>query len=206
VLEAIERTGQAQRSVTLVAPGSGFVSAKLVLEGMEVQPGTELFTLTDLSRVWVEAEFYENEARFLRLGQRAEVRLPYDASRVLDGELSFIAPTLSPESRTIRARLELPNAEGVLKPGMFVDVSSELEVADGVTVPEDAVIDTGLRRVVFVEIAPQSFEPREVEIGIRGSGRVVISAGLREGELVATRANFLLDSESKLRAALEAVR
>lgn len=206
VLETIERTGQAQRAVTLVAPGSGFVSAKLVLEGMEVQPGTELFTLTDLSRVWVEAEFYENEARFLRLGQRAEVRLPYDASRVLGGELTFIAPTLSPESRTIQARLELSNAEGVLKPGMFVDVSSELEVADGVTVPEDAVIDTGLRRVVFVEIAPQSFEPREVELGIRGSGRVVISAGLREGELVATRANFLLDSESKLRAALEAVR
>ena len=204
VLSTIERTGQAQRAVTLVAPASGFVSAKLVLEGMEVEPGTELFTLTDLSTVWVEAEFYENEARFLRLGQRAEVRLPYDASQLLSGEVTFIAPTLSAESRTIQARIELANADGVLKPGMFVDVSSELEVADGITIPEDAVIDTGLRRVVFVEIAANSFEPREVELGIRGSGRVVGSSGLREGESVATRANFLLDSESKLRSALAA--
>lgn len=203
-LQTLETTGQAQRAVTLVAPASGFVTAKQVLEGMEVQPGMELFTLTDLSRVWVEAEYFENEARLLKVGQRVEVRLPHDPGVVLDAQLTFIYPTLSLESRTLKARLELANPQGQLKPGMFVDVTSELESAEGLTVPEDAVIDTGVRQVVFVELAPGSFEPRVVAVGIRGSGRLVILSGVAEGERVATRANFLLDSESKLRAALTA--
>jgi RND family efflux transporter MFP subunit len=203
-LETIERTGKAQRTVTLVAPASGFVSTKEVLEGMEVQPGMELFTLTDLSHVWVEAEFYENEARLLRVGQRADVHLPYEAGHVMPAEVTFIYPTLSAESRTLKVRLELSNLDGHLKPGMFVDVTADLEAADGIAVPEDAVIDTGLRQVVFVELEPGTFEPRDVQVGLRGAGRVVILSGVGEGERVATRANFLLDSESKLRAALQA--
>ena len=203
-LETIERTGKAQRTVTLVAPASGFVSTKEVLEGMEVQPGMELFTLTDLSHVWVEAEFYENEARLLRVGQRADVHLPYEAGHVMPAEVTFIYPTLSAESRTLKVRLELGNLDGHLKPGMFVDVTADLEAADGIAVPEDAVIDTGLRQVVFVELEPGTFEPRDVQVGLRGAGRVVILSGVGEGERVATRANFLLDSESKLRAALQA--
>lgn len=204
LLETLEASGQPQRAVTLLSPASGFVSAKQVLEGMEVQPGLELFTLTDLSRVWVEAEFFENEARLLKVGQRAEVRLPHDPGRVLGAEVTFLYPTLSLESRTLKARLELANPEGELKPGMFVDVTSNLESAEGLTVPEDAVIDTGTRQVLFVELAPGSFEPRVVEVGIRGSGRLVILSGVALGERVATGANFLLDSESKLRAALTA--
>ena len=203
-LETIDRTGKAQRTVTLVAPASGFVSTKEVLEGMEVQPGMELFTLTDLSHVWVEAEFYENEARLLRVGQRADVHLPYEAGHVMPAEVTFIYPTLSPESRTLKVRLELSNLDGHLKPGMFVDVTADLEAADGIAVPEDAVIDTGLRQVVFVELEPGTFEPRDVQVGLRGAGRVVILSGVGEGDRVATRANFLLDSESKLRAALQA--
>lgn len=203
-LETIDRTGKAQRTVTLVAPASGFVSTKEVLEGMEVQPGMELFTLTDLSHVWVEAEFYENEARLLRVGQRADVHLPYEAGHVMPAEVTFIYPTLSPESRTLKVRLELSNLDGHLKPGMFVDVTADLEAADGIAVPEDAVIDTGLRQVVFVELEPGTFEPRDVQVGLHGSGRVVILSGVGEGDRVATRANFLLDSESKLRAALQA--
>ncbi len=203
-LETIERTGKAQRTVTLVAPASGFVSTKEVLEGMEVQPGMELFTLTDLSHVWVEAEFYENEARLLRVGQRADVHLPYEAGHVMPAEVTFIYPTLSAESRTLKVRLELSNLDGHLKPGMFVDVTADLEAADGIAVPEDAVIDTGLRQVVFVELEPGTFEPRDVQVGLRGAGRVVILSGVGEGDRVATRANFLLDSESKLRAALQA--
>ncbi len=203
-LATLERTGRAQRTVTLVAPASGFVSSKQVLEGMELEPGVELFTLTDLSHIWVEAEFYENEARLLRLGQKAEVHLPYDPGHVMPAEVTFLSPTLSPESRTLKVRLELANPDGHLKPGMFVDVTSDLESADGITVPEDAVIDTGVRQVVFVEIAAGTFEPRVVQVGVRGSGRAVVVSGVSEGERVATRANFLLDSESKLRAALQA--
>ncbi|MEP7012598.1 MAG: efflux RND transporter periplasmic adaptor subunit [Acidobacteriota bacterium] len=203
-LSTLERTGKAQRTVTLVAPASGFVTTKTVLEGMEVQPGSELFTLTDLSHVWVEADFYENEARLLAVGQRAEVRLPYEPGHAMSAEVTFISPVLNPETRTLKVRLELANPGGHLKPGMFVDVTSELSSTVGVTIPEDAVIDSGLRQVVFVEREPGTFEPREVEVGIRGDGRVAIVSGLREGEKVATRANFLLDAESKLRAALAA--
>jgi multidrug efflux pump subunit AcrA (membrane-fusion protein) len=130
-LATLERTGRAQRTVTLVAPVSGVVSAKQVVEGMAITPGLELFTLTDLSHVWVEAQFYENEARLLRLGQRAAVRLPYDPGHPLSAEVTFLSPTLSPESRTLAVRLELANPDGQLKPGMFVDVTSDLESAEG---------------------------------------------------------------------------
>ena len=202
LIAEVERTGKPQRTVTLRAPASGFVTAKEVFEGQEVQPGMELFTLTDLSRVWVEADFYENEAPLLRLGQLAEVRLPYDPGQVIRGRVSFIAPTLQPESRTLTVRLELANGDGRLKPGMYVDVVTSFAGSEGVTIPDDAVIDTGTRQVVFVERRPGTFEPREVRLGVRGEGRALILAGIREGEKVATRANFLLDSESRLRAAV----
>jgi membrane fusion protein, copper/silver efflux system len=198
----LERTGRTQRAVTLVAPASGFVTTKSVFEGQEVQPGMELFTLTDLSHVWVEADFYEYEARLLRVGQRAEVHLPYEAGAVREGEITFVYPTMQAESRTVKVRLELPNRDGLLRPGSYVDVVAHLDSADGVTVPADAVLDSGLRQVVFVETAPGVFEPREVRVGQRGDGRALLLSGLAEGERVATRANFLLDSESRLRAAL----
>lgn len=203
-LATLDRTGEAQRAVTLVAPAAGFVTSKQVLEGMEVQPGMELFTLTDLSHVWVEAEFYEGEARLIELGQQASIHLPYEPGHAMTGQVTFIYPTLSPESRTLKVRLEFDNPDGHLKPGMFVDVTSDLQTAEGVSVPEDAVIDSGLRQVIFVESAPGTFEPREVQVGLRGNGRAVILSGVAEGERVATRANFLLDSESRLRAALAA--
>ena len=204
-IDRLERTGAVQRTVTLVAPASGFVSAKTVFQGMEVSPGMELFTLTDLSRVWVEAEFYEYEAHLLRPGQRVAVRLPYDAGRALEAEVALVYPTLSPQSRTVKARLELPNPDGQLRPGAFVDVTTELAAAEGVLVPDDAVIDSGLRQIVFVERQPGVFEPREVRLGVRGEGRAVVLSGVAEGERVATHANFLLDSESKLRGALAAL-
>ena len=198
----VERTGKAQRTVTLTAPSSGFVTTKDVFEGQEVQPGMELFTLTELSHVWVEAEFYEYEARLLRLGQPVEIHLPYDPGHVMRGDVSFIYPTLQPESRTLKVRIELANSDGHLKPGMYVDVTTDFSGSRGVTVPDDAVIDTGARQVVFVERQAGTFEPREVRLGVRGQGRALILSGVSEGERVATRANFLLDSESRLRAAV----
>ena len=158
----LERTGRTQRAVTLVAPASGFVTTKSVFEGQEVQPGMELFTLTDLSHVWVEADFYEYEARLLRVGQHAEIHLPYEAGAIREAEITFVYPTMQAESRTVKVRLELPNRDGLLRPGSYVDVVAHLDSAEGVTVPADAVLDSGLRQVVFVETAPGVFEPREV--------------------------------------------
>ncbi len=162
----------------------------------------ELFTLADLSRVWVEADFYEYEARQLHVGQWAEVRLPYDAGRRLQAQVSFVSPTLEPESRTLEVRLDLANPDGQLRPGMYVDVTVAVAPGSGVMVPDDAVIDSGTRQVVFVEHGTGNFEPREVRVGVRGDGRALILDGVREGERVATHANFLLDSESRLRAAI----
>ncbi|MBP1619404.1 MAG: efflux transporter, family, subunit [Acidobacteria bacterium] len=200
----LERTGSPRRTVTLLAPVSGYVTAKNVVEGHEVQPGGELFTITDLSRVWVEADFYEYEAASLRLGESAIVTLAYDPGVRLAGRIAFIAPTLDPASRTLRVRFEFDNPGLRLKPGMFANVELTSTRSAALVIPDSAVIDTGERQVVFVATSPGRFEPREVTIGVRAEGRAEVLAGLAAGEQVVTRANFLLDSESRMRAAFTA--
>jgi RND family efflux transporter MFP subunit len=205
----LESTGTAQRTVTLTAPVSGYVSGKQIFEGQQVQPGMDLLTVTDLSRVWVEADFFEYESRDLRLGAKAFVVLPYDPGNHLTGRVAFVYPTVDPQTRTLKARLEFANPGLALKPGMYVDVIPDLETRQGVVIPDSAVIDTGLRQVVFVQKKGDqtggSFEPRQVRIGERADGEAVVLSGVTEGERVAVRANFLLDSESRLRAAIQAL-
>jgi RND family efflux transporter MFP subunit len=198
----LDATGSAQRTVTLLAPVSGFVTAKAVAEGHRVEPGMELFTVTDLSRVWVEAELYEVEARALRVGQEASLGLSYGTAKRFQAAVAYVDPTVDPGTRTLRVRFELPNADLALKPGMFADVEMELDAAEGVVVPDSAVLDTGERQVVFVASGGGRFAPREVRVGVRSGGRALLLAGVAEGEEVVVRANFLLDSESRLRAAL----
>ncbi len=199
LLAELDRTGKPQRTVTLLAPVSGYVTGKDIFEGMEVGPGMDLLTITDLSRVWVEADFYEFESRRLATGQKVTLYLPYDPHVHLAGRVSFIYPTLDAESRTLKARIEYANPSLQLKPGMYVDISPELEASEGVVIPDSAVIDSGLRKVVFVERGG-AFEPREVRVGSRSAGQALILEGVAAGERVAVRANFLLDSESRLRA------
>jgi len=210
LIAQLDRTGTPQRAVTLLAPSSGYVTGKEVFEGMEVQPGMDLLTVTDLSRVWVEADFYEYESGALSLGRKVGITFPYDPTARLSGRIAFVFPFLNPESRTIKVRVELPNPGMRLKPGMYVDVVPELGSSDGVVVPDSAVIDTGVRQVVFIQTPLQgktqgkaSFEPRLVKVGSRGDGQALILEGIAAGESVAIRANFLLDSESRLRAAVE---
>jgi RND family efflux transporter MFP subunit len=205
LITQLEKTGKAQRTVTLYAPASGFVTGKEIYEGMQVGPELDLLTITDLSRVWVEADFYEYESRALTVGRTASVTLPYDPGVRLTGRVTYVYPTLDPQSRTLKARLEFPNRGLALKPGMYVDVEPEVEASEGVVIPDSAVIDSGLRKVVFVEKRLEegtAFVPREVTVGSRGEGRAVILSGIEAGEKVAVRANFLLDSESRLRAAV----
>ncbi|MGD1146367.1 MAG: efflux RND transporter periplasmic adaptor subunit [Thermoanaerobaculaceae bacterium] len=201
-IEELKRTGRPRRAVTLLAPVSGFVTAKDAFEGQQIEPGMELFTVTDLSRVWIEADFYEYEAHAMRVGQKARVTLPYDPGRQLAGSVTYIYPTLNPETRTLRARLEFQNPDFALKPGMFANVELPLDATEGIVIPDSAVIDTGERQVVFVSLGGGQFEPREVKLGVRGSGKAQILSGVAAGDQVVTRANFLLDSESQLRAAV----
>ncbi len=198
----LERTKNPRRTVTLNAPVSGYVTVKEVFEGTRVMPGMELFTVTDLSRIWIEADLYEYEARSVRLGQQASLAPAYESGHRLKGRIAYIYPTLSPESRTLKVRFEFPNPGLRLKPQMYADVFLELASATGVVIPDSALIETGLRQIVFVDLGGGSLEPREVKVGVRGDGKAQILSGVKEGERVAVRANFLLDSESKLKAAL----
>ncbi|MBI5443513.1 MAG: efflux RND transporter periplasmic adaptor subunit [Deltaproteobacteria bacterium] len=198
----LARTGKVQRAVTLSAPVDGYVTGKEIFEGQQVEPGMELFNVTDLSRVWIEADLYEYEASSVKVGQPATVSLAYDPGVKLQGKVAYVLPFLSPESRTLKVRFEFPNPKLALKPQMFADVSLSLDSAEGVTIPDSALIDTGVRQIVFVEVSTGTFEPREVKLGVRGEGRAQVVSGVRPGEKVVTKANFLLDSESRLRAAL----
>jgi RND family efflux transporter MFP subunit len=200
----LEQRGTVQRTVTMPAHAGGWVIAKNVVEGDQVEPAMELYTVADLSRVWVEAQFYENEALLLHVGRSASVTVPHDPGRRLIGRVAYIYPYVQPASRTLAVRFEFANADLMLKPGMFVDVSLDVEAVEGVVVPESALLDTGERQIVFVVLPGHRFEPREVRAGSRSEGRVQILSGVAAGDSVVVRANFLLDSESRLRGALGA--
>ncbi len=199
----LERTGQPKRTVSLLAPVSGYITSKETFEGQQVEPGMELFTVTDLSQVWVEADVYEYEAPSVKIGQKAVLTLPYDASVLLTGRVDYIYPYLSPESRTLKVRLQFNNPDLTLKPSMFVNVELKVDSGEGVVIPESSIMDTGARQVVFVDAGEGHILPREVRVGERGEGKARILEGLKDGERVVIRANFLLDSESRLRAAIE---
>jgi multidrug efflux pump subunit AcrA (membrane-fusion protein) len=201
-IDRLERTGVVERLVTLRAPFGGYVTEKAVLEGQRIEPGMPLLTLSDLSRIWVTAQVYEAEAAVARVGRPATVLLPHDPAVNIKGRVSFVYPTLDVESRTLKVRLELANPKLTLKPGMFVNVELGGAGDAGVLVPDSAILDSGTRSIVFVERSPGEFEAREVRTGARADGHAVIRSGLEEGERVAIAANFLLDSESRLRNAI----
>jgi RND family efflux transporter MFP subunit len=198
----LERTGKVQRTVTLNAPVSGFVTGKEIFEGTRVMPGMDLLTVTDLSHVWIEADLYEYEAQSVRVGQTAALETVADPGVKMKGRVAFIYPTFSPETRTLKVRFEFPNPGLRLKPQMYANVSLDLHSVTGVVIPDSALIETGVRVIAFVNAGDGSFEPREVKVGVRGNGKAQILSGVKVGEKVAVGANFLLDSESKLRAAL----
>ncbi|RJP19724.1 MAG: efflux RND transporter periplasmic adaptor subunit [Deltaproteobacteria bacterium] len=198
----LERTGNVQRTVTLNAPVSGHVTGKDIFEGTRVMPGMDLLTVTDLSRVWIDADLYEYEAQSVRVGQAALLDTVADPGAGLKGKVAFIYPTFSPETRTLKVRFEFPNPGLRLKPQMYANVSLDLHSVTGVVIPDSALIETGVRQIAFVDGGNGNFEPREVKVGVRGNGKVQVLSGVKAGEKVAVGANFLLDSESKLRAAL----
>jgi len=197
-------TGEVKRTLTLYAPASGVITRLGVRSGMEVQPNANLYTIADLSRVWVLADVYEYELPWLALGQTAEVELSYLPGKRMRGELTYIAPFLDPKTRTVEVRLELDNADGSLKPEMFGNaVIAGAPRTGALAVPTDAVIRSGRRTVAVVALGEGRFEPREVELGLdTGDGFVEVLSGLREGEDVVVSSQFLIDSESKLQEAV----
>ncbi|GEJ56245.1 hypothetical protein AMYX_09860 [Anaeromyxobacter diazotrophicus] len=202
----IARTGQPLATVPVRSPVAGYVARKAALPGLYVQPGTELFQIVDLSTVWVVADVYERDVDRVRVGQRARFTVAARQGETFGGRVQFVYPAVNPESRTVQARIELKNPGLRLKPGMYGDVLLDLPAGDALTVPGEAVVDTGDQQYVFVARPAGRFEPRRVRLGAGGDGRVQVLEGLAEGEMVVTTANFLVDSESRLRAAVEGFR
>jgi membrane fusion protein, copper/silver efflux system len=198
----LERTGHARRTLDVHAEMSGFVLAKSVFHGMRVMPQESLFDIVDLSHVWIVADLYENDLPLVKEGMRGNARVAYLPERSWPGVVSYISPTVESDTRTVKVRLEIENPDGALKPEMFAEVELQAALGHGLTIPESALIPAGQRQIVFVDHDDGRLEPREVRVGRRVGERVELLSGVVEGERVAVSANFLLDSESSLRAAL----
>jgi Cu(I)/Ag(I) efflux system membrane fusion protein len=205
-IEEVRKTMSNPRTIDWDSPATGDIIEKRVIHGQRVMAGDELFRIANHSRVWVIAEIAEADIAAITLGMRATVTLRAFSGEPQAGEVTFIYPELmKPETRTVSIRIELANPDGKMRPGMYADVV--LHPRDGdetvVAVPESAVIDSGTRQVVLVAKGEGRFEPREVKLGRRGEDYTEVTEGLREGEEVVTSANFLLDAESNLKAALQ---
>jgi membrane fusion protein, copper/silver efflux system len=201
-IAALEKTGTPRRTVTLRSPVAGIVVEKTAVEGMKVSPADRLYEIADLSHVWILAEVYEKDLGSVRVGLPARVTLATHPGGEWRGTVSFVSPTVKPDTRTVEARIDVDNVGGVLKPDTFVDVALEGPSSAALTVPESAVIPTGERTLVFVDMGDGHYEPREVALGARVAGGYEVRRGLTAGERVVVSANFLLDSESSLRAAI----
>jgi membrane fusion protein, copper/silver efflux system len=204
VIDEIERTRKVPAALTWSSPRDGVVVERNVSDGMRAKSGDVLFRIVDHSRVWVLADVTERDLAAIAEGQRATVRPRSFPGRVFTGTVARIYPHLAMGTRTARLRIELPNPNGELRPAMYADV----EIATGndapvVTVPEDAVLDTGARQIVLRDRGEGRFEPRAVKVGRRGGGYVEIREGIAAGDRVVTSANFLIDAESNLKAALQ---
>ena len=205
-IDEVLRTGKAVEAIAIRSPVDGYVVAKSAVAGVAVQPGTVLFEVADLSRVWVTAEIYEQDFSRIHVGQQARLQLTSSPGETHTGKVSFIYPIVDAGSRTLRVRLEFKNKidrDGPrLKPGMSGTVYLDLPRTTGLMAPAEAVVDTGEMHYVFVAKEGGHFEPRAVKVGARLKDRVEILSGVSEGETVVTTGNFLIDSESRLRAAI----
>jgi Cu(I)/Ag(I) efflux system membrane fusion protein len=201
-IQKLEESGQSKKTLTLYAPFSGFVLEKSAYKGMNVMPGMALYKLADLSVVWLYADIYEYELPFVRLGQDASIQLSYIPGEMFRGKAIYIYPSLNPETRTAKVRFEFPNPHEKLKPEMYANVEIKVHLGQRLAVPEGAIIDTGIRQLAIVDKGSGYFEPREVKVGAKVDNYYEVIKGLKAGERVVTSANFLIDSESKLKEAV----
>jgi membrane fusion protein, copper/silver efflux system len=203
-MERLKREAEPRPVVTIPSPVSGTVIEKPALQGMRFEPGEPLYKIIDMSQVWLIAEVFEQDLGEVRIGQEATITVKAYPARAFEGRVAFIYPTVDEQTRTARVRIEIPNPNGTLKADMYanVEIASPVSRRGALAVPESAVIDNGVRQVVLIDRGEGRFEPREVKLGERGEGYVEVRDGVREGEPVVVSANFLIDAESNLKAAL----
>ncbi|HEY9445803.1 MAG TPA: efflux RND transporter periplasmic adaptor subunit, partial [Burkholderiales bacterium] len=202
-VKALAKSGDAKRTLMFRSPVAGIVTEKKALQGMRFMPGEALYQVADLSAVWVIADVFEQDIGLLQTGAKAIVRINAYPGKTFSGRVAYVYPTLNPQTRTIPVRVELGNPGRLLKPSMYADV--ELPMSTGgrvLTVPTSAVIDSGVRRIVLVQLKEGRYEPRVVELGARNDDYVAVLSGVENGEQVVVSANFLIDAESNLKAAI----
>ncbi len=204
-IDQLERTGEVFRTLTVVAPAGGLVMKRMAgLGGMAIQPGMEIFHIADLSSLWLLVEVFEDQVSWVSEGTPAEIELSYFPGESFRGAVRFIEPEFDEATRTLRVQIEVPNPSGKLRKGMFATVKFDpVAVRDAVVVPQEAVLRTGQRSVVIVDQGKGRFAPQEVQIGHASEGYLEILSGLEPGQSVVTSAQFLLDSESRLREAVQ---
>ena len=200
-ITALERRGKAEPLLTVYAPSSGIVLKREALPGKYVEPGTTLYEVADLSTVWISADIYESEVASVKLDQPISVSFASYPGETFHGNMTYIYPSLNQEARTVRVRFELPNPGLKLKPGMYGNVMLQTDAAKALVVPKEAVLETGLRQLVFIDRGQGAYEQTLVKLGRRNQDHVEVVEGLNEGDRIVTSANFLLDAESKLTSA-----
>ncbi len=200
-VEQVLRTGQPIRDIVVRAPASGVVLVRNAFPNQKVTPDSDLYTIADLSRVWILADVFESDVPNVKFGDAARVTVPALRSGTLTARVDFVQPQVDPMTRTVKVRLDLPNPGSRLKPDMFVDVEFSMPVPPRLTVPAEAVLDTGERQTVFVDLGNGYLKPRQVRLGDRLGDRVAVLSGLAAGERVVASGTFLLDAESQLKAA-----
>lgn len=201
-IQELEETGQVKRDFEIDSPVSGLIIERNALPTMYVQPGTKLYSIADLSTVWVYAQLFQNDIGRVKVGDSAIVTVDSYPGRTFPGRVSFISPQLDQTTRTAKVRLEIANPDMKLSLGMFVNVKLDLALGRQLVIPASGVYQSGTRQIAFIDHGDGHFEPREIEVGSRAGDDLVVTKGLKAGERLATSANFLLDSESQLQAAM----
>jgi RND family efflux transporter MFP subunit len=201
-IKELDTTGKVNKYLTFYSPITGFVTDRKAFPQTSVTPDTELYTVSDLSTVWADADIYEYEVPFVHLGQRVTLTLSYYPGKTYTGTISYIYPTVDPQTRTVKARIQIPNPGFVLKPQMFADAKLRVDYGTKILVPQEAVLNSGTEQHVFVVHDGGLFEPRKVSIGPVMDGNAVILSGLKAGETIVVSGNFLIDSESNLKDAM----
>ncbi len=204
-IRELEKTGKVLRTLPIHSPITGTVIRMQARAGTYVTPGTELYFLADLSKIWILADVYEYELASVKRGQTAAVTLSYEPGTVLTGRVGFIYPTLDPKTRTAKVRFELDNLAEKLKPDMYANVELNVSLGIRLAIPQEAVIESGQKQVVFIHLGGGRLEPRLVKTGVKTGTDYEVVEGLKEGEHVVTSANFLIDSESRLKAVVESM-
>jgi RND family efflux transporter MFP subunit len=201
-IKELERTGEVKTNLIVYSPVKGHVAQKNAFENMHVEPNTVLYKIADHTTAWVQVDIYENEIPLVKLGEKATMTLASFPGEVFEGDITFIWPHINPETRTVKARLEFPNPDLKLLPEMYADVTLDIPIGEKLTIPDSAVLRTGKRDIVFVDKGNGNIQIRRVELGQKAGGYYEVLRGLKSGEQVVSRANFLIDAESKVQAAI----